>query len=286
MTSFYLLSGAGNDFLALAEPQRLPAADEIRAWCRRGVSVGADGLFVLRRGGASSTAGDGAASVRMEYFNADGKAAELCLNGTRCAARLAFALGWAEHRVSIATGAGPVWAEEIDPTTVRLENAPLPATAPHEVTVQTDHGLHHGFTILVGVPHLVVATSHIETAPVATLGPVLRSHPSFGAAGTNVDFVETLGPSRLALRTYERGVEAETLACGTGVLAAVAVALDAHHLSLPARVRTRGGFELEVAGVERGGVPQRWSLSGDARLLAKGEILATAALEPRLGALC
>ncbi|HEV7786777.1 MAG TPA: diaminopimelate epimerase, partial [Thermoanaerobaculia bacterium] len=92
MTRFYKLSGSGNDFLALAEPWETPSAERIRAWCRRGVSIGADGLFVLRRAGGGETGGAGAT---MDYFNADGLAADLCLNGTRCAAQLAFHLGWA-----------------------------------------------------------------------------------------------------------------------------------------------------------------------------------------------
>jgi len=285
MTPFFLLSGAGNDFLALAEPERLPTTREIRAWCRRGLSIGADGLFVLRRSGPSSPGKD-SATVEMEYFNADGETADLCLNGTRCAARLAFTLGWAERRVCVATGAGSVHAEEIDSTTVRLEDAPLPAAAPHETAVRAAREDHRGFRVRVGVPHFVLAVPHIEEAPVATLGPVLRAHPAFGPEGTNVDFVETTGPSLLALRTYERGVEAETLACGTGVLAAVAVGLSRQRLRLPVRVRTRGGFELEVAGAALDGALQSWSLTGDARLLAKGEILADAAVEPRLGAFC
>src|SRR5689334_17237933 len=119
MTRFYKLSGSGNDFLALAEPEETPAAGQIRAWCRRGVSIGADGLFVLRQteGGAV-----------MDYFNADGLAADLCLNGTRCAAQLAFRLGWAQDRVQLRTGAGSVAARRLDDgrTAVELPAPPKP----------------------------------------------------------------------------------------------------------------------------------------------------------------
>ena len=99
MTEFYRLSGGGNDFLALAEPEREPSPDEVRAWCARGLSLGADGLFLLRRSPAGA---------RMLHFNADGSPAELCINGTRCAARLAVELGWADGELVIETGAGEV----------------------------------------------------------------------------------------------------------------------------------------------------------------------------------
>lgn len=106
--SLFRLSGGGNDFLALAEPRTAPDERQIRSWCRRGLSLGADGLFVLRRQGTD---------VAMDYFNADGRIAELCLNGTRCAARLARHLGWCESEVRLITGAGPVRASFLDDTT-------------------------------------------------------------------------------------------------------------------------------------------------------------------------
>src|SRR5215213_2345877 len=105
MTHFYKVSGSGNDFLALAEPFETPAPETIRAWCRRGVSLGADGLFVLRRAGGGAS---------MEYFNSDGYPADLCLNGTRCAAQLAFHLGWAEGTVQVTTGAGAFAGRRLD----------------------------------------------------------------------------------------------------------------------------------------------------------------------------
>src|SRR5947208_7945358 len=145
MTRFYKLSGSGNDFLALAEPAETPGPETIRAWCRRGVSLGGDGLFLLRRAEGGAT---------MEYFNSDGYAADLCLNGTRCAAQLAFHLGWAEGAVRIATAAGEVAARRLDDTRIAVELS-APAERPREVILEVDARAWTGWAITVGVPHLV-----------------------------------------------------------------------------------------------------------------------------------
>lgn len=261
--TFYRASGAGNDFLALVEPGEAPQPEEIRAWCARGLSLGADGLFLLsRRPGG----------VGMEYFNADGRPAELCLNGTRCAARLAFHLGWAEVEVEVLTGGGPVPARRTGPDAVALTlDAP---GEPRAVAPEVEGAVHDGLLLAVGVPHLVLPwTGDMAEAPVAALGPRLRAHPAVGPAGANVDFVRYAGPHRLEIRSYERGVEAETLACGTGVLAAVAAGLARGEVELPVTALTRGGFELEVTAAAAEGGRERWSLTGDARLVARGTLL-------------
>ena len=274
MTPFYKVSGAGNDFIALVEPAVRPSADDVRAWCRRGLSLGADGLFALER------AGSGAA--RMTYWNADGGEAALCLNGTRCAARLALELGWAaaDGLLTVETGAGPFAARRVAPAEIVVEVPPL--AAPPEVReVEVDGRRHRGWAVTVGVPHFVLEQpGGVADAPVATLGAALRRHPAFGAAGTNVDFARFAAPARLEVRSFERGVEAETLACGTGVLAAVAAGLAAGRLALPAEAATRGGFVLTVDGEGEGGLPRRWSLAGDARIVARGEISPGAAALP------
>jgi diaminopimelate epimerase len=267
MTHFYKVSGSGNDFLALAEPFEIPDAGTIRAWCRRGVSLGADGLIVLRRHE------DGAA---MEYFNADGLPADLCLNGTRCAAQLAFHLGWAEGTTRIRTAAGGFPARRVDAFRVALD-LPRLAEPPRALAVQAGGSSHAGWQVLVGVPHFVLLwPEELERAPVQELGREIRRHPAFGAPGTNVNFVRFPAPGRMEIRTYERGVEDETLSCGTGVLASAAVGLATGRAHLPLRAATRGGFELQVNGDPAG----RWSLSGDARIVAQGEILPGALAGP------
>lgn len=264
---FYKLSGAGNDFLALVEPDRPPTAEEVRAWCRRGLSAGADGLFVLERSRPGA--------VRMTYRNADGGEAALCINGARCAARLAFELGWApeDGAVTVETGAGPLPARRTGPTEIALE-VPVPDAPPKALELALEERIVRGLLVTVGVPHLVVEwPEDLAEAPVAALGPGLRSHGELGPAGANVDFVRYGGRNRVDVRSFERGVEAETLACGTGVLAAVAAGLARDRLALPARALTRGGFVLEVDGLAKGPDVHRWSLAGDARLVLRGHLL-------------
>jgi len=271
VSRFYKLSGSGNDFLALAEPSRTPSPETIRAWCRRGVSLGADGLIVLRR------AGGGAA---MDYFNADGLAADLCLNGTRCAAQLAFHLGWAREGVRIATAAGEVSAGQQGGTRIAVE-LPAPAESPRAVSLEVGPETWSGWAITVGVPHLLLVwPESLNYAPVVPLGRPLRYHSAFSPAGTNVSFVRYPERGRMEIRTYERGVEDETLSCGTGILAGAAVGLHLGRASLPLAVLTQGGFELQVAGESASDPLGAWSLAGDARVVAQGDLLAAAAVEP------
>lgn len=259
MTAFFKVSGAGNDFVALAEPEREPTADEIRAWCRRGLSLGADGVFTLTRTGRGA---------RMTYYNADGGRGELCLNGSRCAARLAFHLGWHDEFLELDTDVGPLAARLVDGERVALELPPV-AGSPRRRALAVAGTSYDGWHLEVGVPHFVLPwPGDLADAPVAALGPALRAHPDLGPRGANASFVRFAAPGRLAIRTFERGVEAETLACGTGVVAAVLAGEAAGALAMPAVAATAGGFELIV---DRDG--DALSLTGDARIVARGELL-------------
>jgi diaminopimelate epimerase len=310
MTAFFKVSGSGNDFVALAEPAVDPQPEHIRAWCRRGVSLGADGVFVLRRpakaihgggpvpvpvphregrarltrGGAESRAeaslaasgaesraeAPGAAEVAMAYFNADGHPADLCLNGTRCAAQLAFHLGWAGSELRVSTAAGPFRARRLDPRSVALELG-LEVQEPRELATVLDGTPHQGWSVTVGVPHfLLLWPGELDEAPVVELGRPLRHHGAFQPGGTNVSFVRFVDSRRFAIRTYERGVEDETLSCGTAVVAAAALGLALGRLVGPATAATRGGFELTVGRDPDSG---RFTLAGDARIVAAGELL-------------
>jgi diaminopimelate epimerase len=304
MTAFFKVSGSGNDFVALAEPAADPLPEHIRAWCRRGVSLGADGVFVLRRpekavhgggqgrvprregrarlarggaesplaaGGAESrTEAPGAAEVAMAYFNADGHPADLCLNGTRCAAQLAFHLGWAGSELRVSTAAGPFRARRLDSRSVSLELG-LEVREPRELVADLDGTPHPGWSVTVGVPHfLLLWPGDLDEAPVVELGRPLRHHAAFQPGGTNVSFVRFVDSRRFAIRTYERGVEDETLSCGTAVVAAAALGLALGHLAGPATAATRGGFDLTVGRDPGSG---RFVLTGDARIVAAGELL-------------
>jgi diaminopimelate epimerase len=267
---FYKLSGAGNDFIALAEPERDPTAEQIAAWCRRGISLGADGVFVLRR----TTGPSATPRVDMVHFNADGGRAELCFNGARCAARLAFHLGWAQRRVEVATEAGVFSAEpSLDTGSVRIE-APVPTAAPARLSLSIGGSEIEAWRLVVGVPHLVV----IGATPVAELdlprlGPPLRRHPALGPLGANVNFVAFPDRGVLEVRTWERGVEGETLACGSGIIASALVGLMLGTVSLPLEIRSTGGKPIRLEGRVEGGRPVAWRLEGDARVVAEGRLL-------------
>lgn len=264
MSRFYKLSGAGNDFIALVEPPSPPSQRQIVARCHRGVSEGADGLFLLER------RRDGA---RMRYFNCDGRPAALCINGTRCAARLAFELGWADETIAVETDAGIFAARACGHDEVEIEVV-APTAEPTERQLEAAGERFAAWSIEVGVPHLVVPwEGDIADAPVASAGPHLRRHPALGPEGANVDFVRYGSPHRIEVRSFERGVEAETLACGTGVLATVAVGLARRLAELPVEAATRGGFVLRLAV---GDGADRWRMRGDARLVAHGELTAGA----------
>ncbi len=271
MTGFYKVSGSGNDFVALAEPAADPRPERIRAWCRRGVSLGADGVFVLRRAGGSTAE---PSAVSMTYFNADGQTVDLCLNGTRCAAQLAFHLAWAQGELRVNTAAGPFRARRLDPHSVALD-LDLEVGEPRALAIDLDGTPHPGWSLTVGVPHfLLLWPGDLDGAPVVELGRRLRHHAAFQPDGTNVDFVRFAEGGRLDLRTYERGVEDETLSCGTGVVAAAALGLALGRLAAgPIVASTRGGFDLVV---ERDPASRRFTLAGDARIIAAGDLLAGA----------
>lgn len=266
-TPFFLVSGAGNDFIALLDHEA-PPAETVRAWCRRGVSVGADGLFSLRRGT------DG--RYVLDYANADGVRADLCLNAARCAARLAFDQEPSISRVEIETAAGTLTAETVDDTTTAVL---VPEPGPgHPMTLRANGTIYPGYRTLVGVPHFVLWwPGDLDEAPVASLGPALRAHPDLGPEGANVHFVDIDRTGGFRIRSFERGVEAETLACGTGVVAAAGCAVEEGRLVLPVVAATRGGFDLLLDAAPAGpGGGRRWRLSGDARIVARGRIAAAA----------
>jgi diaminopimelate epimerase len=279
MTTFFKVSGSGNDFVALAEPAADPTAEQIRSWCRRGVSLGADGVFVVRRtreeaaGSGGEDGGGGGPEIAMAYWNAGGDAADLCLNGTRCAAQLAFYLGWAKCEVRVRTAAGSFRARRLDPDRVAVE-LDLEVGEPHELAADLEGTPYPGWSAMVGVPHFLLPwPGDLDAAPVVEVGRPLRHHPLFQPGGTNVSFVRFADSRHLGLRTYERGVEDETLSCGTGVVAAAALGLALGRLDLPVTAATRGGFELTV---DRAAGAGRFTLAGDARIVAAGELLAGA----------
>ncbi len=257
------MSGAGNDFVLLTGGRRGAAALKKLAvkLCAR-AAVGADGLLYVNE------AGRGAVSVR--YFNSDGSEA-FCGNGSRCAAWWAWREGLAKGRsflLNSAAGALPV--EIISEESVRLRMPAVPAVSlfhkgrwPRQV--KAAHFLN------TGVPHAVVPVPDLENLDVAGLGRLLRHHKAFGPAGTNVDFVR-LEKGVIKVRTYERGVEAETLACGTGLTAtAVALGLELG-LRSPVTLLPRNGEKFLVWYRRAGAGADDIYLQGPAKIVFEGQI--------------
>ncbi|MEO6326671.1 MAG: diaminopimelate epimerase, partial [Thermoanaerobaculia bacterium] len=202
---------------------------------------------------------------------ADGGAARFCANGTRCAARFAFLKGEAEREMAVATGWGLIGAviRADGDVTLRLPETIEPG--PSLDTFDPEGRLlePEAVSLSVGVPHLVVFTApevEVETLDVAALGPPLRRHPGL-PDGANVNFVSVREGSRLSVRSYERGVEAETLSCGSGVVAAAVVAGLRRGLQPPIAISTRSGTSLVVDFVWDAGVARDVSLTGEARLV-------------------
>ena len=258
---FWKLTGAGNDFVlveAAALRRRSPSA-AARRLCDRRWGVGADGLLIVRRL---------AGGLGLDYFNADGSRA-FCGNGTRCAAWWAWTRGWAGRRMRLATKAGPVEASVSGRQQVTV-SMPQPRAERPGLAVRAGGRRFVAHALDTGAPHAVVAVRGLEAFPVAEFGRALRRHPAFGLGGTNVDFVERAGKA-LCLRTYERGVEAETWACGTGAVAAAVVGWRLGWTEPPVRVRARGA-DLSVHFRGESGAVREVRLTGPARIVFQGEV--------------
>jgi diaminopimelate epimerase len=270
---FIKMHGAANDFVVIdhREPWlEAPVEPLFARLCDRRRGIGADGVLLLER--------DGDLDFAMRYYNADGRPAEFCGNGARCLARLALDLGLGRGgEVRFRTDAGVQRARRsADGRGIELEFGRVETGA--ERAVEAAGRRFEGRALRPGVPHFVVPVERVEWVPVADWGAALRHHAAFGPAGTNVDFVARLQPGRLAMRTYERGVEAETLACGSGAIASAVWA----HLGgdpSPVRVLTAGGDEL-IVGLKPAGDGLDASLTGPAEVAFRGEWTepATAAL--------
>ncbi|MCX5797828.1 MAG: diaminopimelate epimerase [Elusimicrobia bacterium] len=256
---FWKLTAAGNDFVLVASAVRAPGALARRLCDRRG-GVGADGLLLVRRA---------AGGVDLRYFNADGSAA-FCGNGTRCAAWWAFSRGWAGRRMRLRTRAGAVAARVTGRGLVAL-SMPGPKGLRLGLTLRVKGRSLRAHAVNMGVPHAVVPVRGLEGFPVVDFGRAIRRHPAFGRGGANVDFISRRGPA-LRMRTYERGVEGETWACGTGAAAAAVVAWRLGWVRPPVKVLVRGGQALAVSFRTQDGAVRDVRLSGPVRIVFEGEV--------------
>jgi diaminopimelate epimerase len=275
---FTKMSGAGNDFIVIDHRVPLiPVAEQAgfaKRVCRRMFSVGADGLILIENSAV--------ADFRWRFYNGDGSVAEMCGNGARCAARFAFTRGIAGARMSFETLAGIIEAEICsDDDTVRLR-----MTAPCDFRTNLSvilAGQEKNLSFVnSGVPHAVLFMEEGENIPVQEWGKLVRFHPLFQPAGTNVNFVQKIGENTIRVRTYERGVEDETMACGTGAVASALFAVNYGLASSPVTVITSGGERLTVLFDLREGQhgPQAENvfLQGPARIIYEGKLTAEALL--------
>jgi diaminopimelate epimerase len=265
MLKFTKMNGAGNDFVMLDNLDgRLEiAARQIAHLCDRHRGVGADGVLILEHPANG-------ADFRMRYYNADGGEAEMCGNGARCFARFASRVAGKRDSVSFETPAGVIRAQ-CEGDNVRLDMS-QPRDLALDQPIESDGGAVTAHSVNTGVPHAVVFVEDLEKVDVRGMGSALRHHPHFAPKGTNANFVQMIAPGTIAIRTYERGVEDETLACGTGVVAAALILHEKHGAAPPVSVRVRGGDTLTVSFEKEGGVYRNVSLTGPADFVFEGQI--------------
>ncbi len=277
---FLKMNGAGNDFVVLDNRTRQLTLDApaIVRLCDRHRGVGADGVLLVEPADADSPA-----DFRMRYFNADGGEAEMCGNGARCfaryAGRLSAATDDASHPregLSFQTQAGVIHAH-LDGKSVRLEmSRPTDGRDLGGLQLADDQHFPLAYFLNTGVPHVVVPVPDVETVDVHPLGRAIRYHERFAPKGTNANFIEAVSRDQIILRTYERGVEGETLACGTGATAAALVHADLNGWqgAGTVAVRVRSGDTLHI-GFERTGPFQfeKVTLGGPADFVFNGEVM-------------
>ncbi len=266
-TLFYKMTGSGNDFVMLdgraTSPDRWPP-DRVRAICDRRNGIGADGLVILTP--------DTAGIVRMSYWNSDGSHGAMCGNAALCSGRLSVELELVpEGEFCLLTDAGMVRVisrAQADRAEIQLPDVDLP----HELSLESSRGEHWHALGTVGVPHLIVRVEDAEAVDVPGRGKQLRWDRRMGAVGANVNFIAppfAAGQPWL-IRTFERGVEGETLACGTGAVAAALALAARGEALLPLSLLSRGGLQLTVrASLQGSRAAQIW-LGGQGRLVFRG----------------
>lgn len=286
--AFTKMSGAGNDFIVI--DHRTPLIPEVeqsefaKLVCRRMFSVGADGLILIENSDS--------ADFRWRFYNADGSVAEMCGNGARCAARFAFAKGIAGSSMRFETLAGIIEARISEDESVRSP-FPHPWSGRHSggpavrlrmtpptdfrtgLPIMLDGGEKFLSFVNTGVPHAVLFVDD-EDVPVREWGRIVRFHPLFQPAGANVNFVRKIGENTIQVRTYERGVEDETMACGTGAVASALFAAMNGVAASPVHVVTSGGERLTILFDWDGVQAENVFLQGPARIIYEGKLTAEA----------
>jgi diaminopimelate epimerase len=263
---FYKMSGSGNDFIIIDNRKGILEGVNLPEWvekvCRRGFSIGADGVILVENSPQ--------ADFKWRFFNADGGEAEMCGNGGRCVARFASLTGIAGRSLSFDTLCGVMKAEVIgervklrmgDPSDVRLD-----------YPISIDGSEYIVSSINTGVPHVVQMVEDLENYDISKFGPAIRFHQLYQPDGTNADFIEVRDVHTINIRTYERGVEDETLACGTGAVASALIGASKDLASSPVSVYPSSGEVLTVYFGEKGSGFTDIFLEGDARVAYEGQL--------------
>ena len=269
----YKMTGSGNDFVMLDARVSAPAdwtPEDMQAVCARGTGIGADGVVFVGPGSRPGAA-------RMIYYNADGSHAAMCGNAALCSTTLAVRLGvGAAEGMDLETDAGTYRSRASEPGRAELHLAPVdpPAAVPG---LQLATGEQQAALGRVGVPHLVVLVKDVDQLDLMERGRALRFDPALAPAGANINFISADGPATAErpvwrMRTYERGVEGETLACGTGAVAA-SCAIEEWGLGrLPIDIQSRSGRFLTIRAAKAGGRYEDVWLVGEGRMVFRGVI--------------
>ena len=259
------MNGAGNDFILIDNRTGHVHLDrnQIARLCDRHRGIGADGILLLEK--ASNHA-----DFRMRYFNADGGEVEMCGNGARCFARFANKVAGAEAKISFETPAGVISAKLAGDLVTLQMTEPTDLRFKTTLRVMDENKTVH--FINSGVPHVVIPVLQLDDVDVQGAGSAIRHHKMFSPKGTNVNFLEKRGPKQIAVRTYERGVEAETLACGTGIVASALVFAATENATSPVTVIARGGDELRVGFEKSDNAFRNVTLTGPAEFVFEGSI--------------
>lgn len=263
---FTKMHGAGNDFVLVDDRDgRFPERGSlIAAMAADRTGIGCEGVILVRESSR--------ADFLMTFYNPDGTEAELCGNGSRCVAAFAKRIGAAKSSaMTFETGAGLVDAEIVADGLVKVW-MPEPRSRRYGIEVNVGSAALSGDFLVVGVPHFIVPVGNVAKVNVDMDGRALRLSEQFAPNGTNVDFVQYVSTSKAIIRTYERGVEAESGACGTGAVAAAVAGVEAHGMSLPMHIRSSKGYDLVVEGDYRQSQGTGFTLTGPVRTVFDGEI--------------
>ncbi|MDR2191400.1 MAG: diaminopimelate epimerase [Endomicrobium sp.] len=265
--NFSKLTAAGNDFVLIDNRTNIISADKYQSLakklCDRKYSIGADGLIFLEKSDKSD--------FKMKYFNSDGSHAAMCGNGGRSIAKFAYCLGAAKEKMVFETDAGIINAEITGKDRVKLDLYD-PCDLRTNLKIDADDKIFDADFINTGVPHAVIFVDDIEKIDAFKYGRIVRFHKAFVPSGANVNFVKVLDGKTILARTYERGVEGETLACGTGITASAIIAGVKGFAKPPVRVIARGGDELNVSYKYDGQTITNVVLEGPALITFEGKV--------------